>query len=256
MSIPTQTHASPVNIADQEPTFPYGWRYVELTHPDGSMTIEQIALTLDDVAHPQVGDQVTHSDLHQRICTYLYNVFRGLLAAFPTAVVLHDVRVAWDVAEIRPHGPDLAVIFEVRERKNWSTFDVAVEGTRPALIVEVTSPETRSIDLAKKVEEYDLVGVANYVIIDLVQRKGQIVPRLLGYRQTPSVYAVIAPDDQGRIWLEPLNCWLATTPDGVICSDATGAPLSDYPELKTALESAEDRIRALEEEVRRLREAS
>ena len=34
----------------------------------------------------------------------------------------------------------LAVIFGVRERQNWGTFFVAKEGVRPALIIEVTSP--------------------------------------------------------------------------------------------------------------------
>ncbi len=73
--------------------FPYGWRYIERVAPDGTVSFEQVPLTLEDVAHPQEGDQVTHSDLHQRICAYLYNVLRGLLAGIPGAVVLHNVRI-------------------------------------------------------------------------------------------------------------------------------------------------------------------
>lgn len=138
---------------------------------------------------------MTHSDVHQRICIYLFNVFRGLLVSTPAAVVLHDVRVAWDTPDVKPHGPDLAVILGVHEHKNWSTFDVAEEGVRPVLLVEVTSPETRHIDLTTKLEEYDLAGVPFYVIVDIVQRRGQSIPGLLGYRQTPSVYAVLAPDE-------------------------------------------------------------
>jgi hypothetical protein len=69
--------------------------------------------------------------------------------------VLHDVRVAWDHPEIKAHGPDLAVFFGVPEQRHWSTFDVAEEGARPVLVVEVTSPETRSIDLVDKLDEYD-----------------------------------------------------------------------------------------------------
>lgn len=247
--------------------FLYGWRYVEQRLPDGSTRFEQIPLTLEDVLHPQEGDQVTHSDLHQRICIYLFNVFRGLLAALPSAVVLHDVRVAWDVPGLKGHGPDLAVIFDVRERKNWSTFDVAQEGVRPALIVEVTSPETRSLDLTTKLEEYDLAGVPLYVIVDLVHRKGQIVPRLLGYRQTPMVYEVLPPDDRGRLWLDPLNVWLAVEEQHIVCYDAAGRPLGDYLELQAALAAeiearaadvaaraaAEQRIRELEAELLRLR---
>lgn len=113
MSLSTQE----ATVAPPGNPFPYGWRYVERTAPDGSVTFEQTPLSLEDVLHPQEGDQVTHSDLHQRICVYLYNVLRGLLAGVPGAVVLHDVRIAWDDPDLKAHGPDLAVIFGVRERK-------------------------------------------------------------------------------------------------------------------------------------------
>lgn len=59
-------------------------------------------------------------------------------AGDPTAVVLNHGRIAWDVPGLGAHGPDIAVILGVRERKNWSTFDVAAEGVRPALIIEIT----------------------------------------------------------------------------------------------------------------------
>jgi putative restriction endonuclease len=255
----TQDSRSSVSTASSV-TYPYGWRYHERILPDGRVIVEQDPLTAEDVLHPLEGDQVTHSDLHQRICIYLYNVFRGLLATMPSAVVLHDVRVAWDMPDLKPHGPDLAVIFGVRQSKNWSTFDVAQEGVRPALIIEVTSPETRSIDLTTKLEEYDLAGVPLYIIIDLVQRQGQIVPRLLGYRQTPLVYAVVAPDERDWLWLESLKVWLGIHEQTIVCYDAAGAPIGDYPDLKTALTmeaearaTAEQRVKELEAEVRRLR---
>ncbi len=79
------------------------------------------------------------SDLHHQLCTYLYDVLR----AHPGAIVISDVRIAWDVPGLRPYGPDIAVIVGVRERQNWRAFDVAQEGVRPVLIIEVTSPESR-----------------------------------------------------------------------------------------------------------------
>ncbi len=245
-----------MTTATETPTtdrFPYGWRYVERVAPDGTVTFDRIPLTLEDVAHPQEGDQVTHSDLHQRICAYLYNVLRSVLASIPGAVVLHDVRIAWDLPDLKAHGPDLAVIFGVREPKNWSTFDVAIEGVRPTLIIEVTSPEMRVIDLMIKLDEYDLAGVEFYVIVDVVQRRGQVAPRLLGYRRTPTVYGVLSPDAQGRLWIEPLQIWLGVQEQAVICHDASGKPIGDYPDLQAALMTAEQRIAALEAELRRLR---
>jgi hypothetical protein len=187
-------------------------------------------------------------------------VFRGLLATMPGGVVLHDVRVAWDTPDVKPLGPDLAVILGVRERKNWSTFDVAEEGVGPSLVVEVTSPDTRHLDLTAKLEEYDLAGVPLYIIVDIVQRRDQVVLRLLGYRQTPSVYAVLSPDECGWLWLEPLKIWLGIEDQVVVCYDESGTPIADYTALKTALDAeaaarmaAEARLQELEAELRRLR---
>lgn len=268
--MPSETH-SPITPATPPATeaFPYGWRYVRHELPGGGVRWEQVPLTREDVLHPQEGDQVTHSDIHQRICVYLYNVFRALLTLIPGAVVLHDVRIAWDMPELKAHGPDLAVIFGVREQKNWSTFDVAREGVRPALIIEVTSPETRSIDLTEKLEEYDLAGVPLYVIVDLLQRGGKTLPRLLAYRRSDTVYTVIPPDERGWIYLEPLKLWLGLNGQEVICYDEQGQPVGDYTEVKASLEhiqaaleaeqrvrtEAERRIQELEAELRRLRGA-
>ncbi|GIW01228.1 Uma2 family endonuclease [Roseiflexus sp.] len=135
---------------------------IKRTVPDGSIAFEQVPLTPEDVLHPQEGDQVTHSNLHRHICVYLYTVLRRRLAGVTGAVVLYDVRIAWDDLALKAHRPDLAAIFGIREHKNWSAFDVAAEGVRPTVLIEITSPETREIDLTVKLDEYDLAGVEFY----------------------------------------------------------------------------------------------
>jgi Uma2 family endonuclease len=86
-------------------------------------------------------------------------VLTAELAGDPTAVVLADMRIVWDVPDLEPHGPDIAVILSVRQRRTWSTFDVAAEGVRPSLIVEVTSSSTASLDRSVKLEEYEQARV-------------------------------------------------------------------------------------------------
>jgi Uma2 family endonuclease len=238
---------------DPTDPFRYGWRPVEQRRPDGGVEIVRVPLTLDDVLHPRKGDQMTHSDAHERCCVYLYDVFRAQLAADPRAVVLKDVLIAWDVDDLRPHGPDVAVIREVRARQNWSTFDVVAEGTRPALIVEVTSPETAAIDRLIKYEEYDLARVPLYLIVDLVSRRGQASPRLLAYHRGLDGYRELPPNDLGRIWLEPLGLWVGIENDAVVCYQADGSPIGDYTAQVEARAAADERIRQLEAEVRRLR---
>lgn len=234
----------------------YGWRYVRRELPDGGFFTEQVPLTLEDVLHPEEGDQVTHSSAHQRRIRYLGNVFSARLRHDPNAVVLDDVRVKWDVPELQPHGPDIMVIVGVRERKVWSTFDVAAEGVRPALIVEVISPETRAIDRSAKLDDYELAGVPLYVLVDAVTRRGVETVRLFGYTLTPRGYQALGLDEQGRLWLEPLRLWLGVAENELVCYDEAGQPLEDYVEVVEALGAAEARIEALEAELRRLRAAS
>src|SRR5689334_12394382 len=169
----TVAAASSIGPTQPEDPFRYGWRYVRHLRPDGVEDFEQVPLTLEDVLHPQEGDFSTHSHDHGRRNYYLLDVFGAQLADDPLAVVLHDVWIAWDIPGLGAHGPDIAVIFGVRERKNWSTFDVAREGVRPTLIIEVTSPETAAIDRSSKLEEYNLARVPLYVIIDTLISGGK-----------------------------------------------------------------------------------
>jgi Uma2 family endonuclease len=141
---------APAPLPEDDP-FRYGWRYVRRPTPDDPNHLEQVPLTLEDVLHPEVGDFIVHSDRHETDRMYLTAVLRARLEPHGQAIVLSDVRVAWDVPDLRPHGPDVMVIPGLRERRDWSTFDVAEEGVRPALIIEITSPETRENDVVRKV---------------------------------------------------------------------------------------------------------
>ncbi len=194
---------------------------------------------------------MTHSEAHQRRCVYLYNVLRARVADDPTAVVLQDVRIKWDVPEVRPHGPDLMLIRGVREPRNWST-DVAQEGVRPELIIELTSPETASLDRSHKLDQYDLVGVPLYIIIDTVITRKQTGLRLLGYTQTETGYQVLAPNGRGWLWLAPVRLWLGIENDEVVCYDEAGTPIADYTDVARARAAAEARAAAAEARLRDL----
>lgn len=258
---------------DEPDPFRYGWRYIRHTDEHGGDRFEQVPLTLEDVLHPQEEDFIVHSEAHEWRNVYLYDLFRARVVDDPTAVVLHDCRVAWDVPGLRAHGPDIAVIVGVRERKNWATFDVAVEGMRPALIVEVTSPETASLDRSNKVDGYERAGVPLYVIVDTALPQRSAI-RLLAYALTERGYQPYPADARGRLWLSPVRLWLGVADDEIICYDEADQPIGDYTALTAALAAAEQRIteataardeaedraaeaetrlRALEAELRRLR---
>jgi len=215
------TTIAPIQQPPDDP-FRYGWRYVRRISAADNLEFAQIPLTLEDVLHPQEGDFIVHSEAHERRNRYLYDVFGARLAGDPGAVILHDVRVAWDIPGLKAHGPDLAVILGIRERKNWSTFDVAIEGVRPALIVEITSPETAALDRSAKLEQYTRARVPLYIIVDTLAYEG--VPRLLilGYRQGPQGYQPLAPNERGWLWLDVVRVWLGVADNEIVCYDEAG----------------------------------
>jgi Uma2 family endonuclease len=240
--------------------FRYGWRYVRVTRPDGTEVLDQVPLTLGDVLHPEVGDIIVQSDPHDSDLAYQKAVYKVRLQDNPTAVVLSDCQVDFNIPGVKPLCPDIAVFFGVRRRILWSSFDVAEEGATPALVVEVTSPETRSNDVETKVDYYHRGKVPWYVIADVTFEEGnERRIELILYRRTRIGYKRVEADERGRIWLEPVRLWLGQVrdPSGgfmrLACFDPdTGEEVGDYAAISRALAESE---RLREEESRARAEA-
>ncbi|MDM8526593.1 Uma2 family endonuclease [Anaerolineales bacterium HSG24] len=213
---------------EPEDRFQYGWRYVCRTLPSGKTVHERIPLTLYDILHPEIGDFQVHSRDHERFCNYLEYVFSAQLRDNPTAIVLQDVRVAWAASGVDPHGPDVSVIFGVKADKNWSTFNEMKEGTKPSLIVEVTSPKTRNVDLENKYTEYAQAGVTYYLIVDTPKPNDLHSRRVLGYELKGTSYVALPSNNQGWFWLPPLHIWLGLQGTNVCCYDSNGQAIGDY----------------------------
>ncbi len=249
MTIKTLTSVEVVKQIKADPFF-YGWRYVLRPLPNGDFYREQVPLTLEDILHPEEDDFRVHALEHEDICAYLYGVFKAQVAPDPHAIVMYDVRVAWANRTVRPHTPDVSVVFGVKQYKNWSTFDEQIEGTKPSLIVEVTSPSTRQIDLIDKFDQYDLVGVPYYIMIDLTPRVDTVEYRILGYESGPKGYVNMIPNQQGWLWLPPLKVWLGLEGQVPRCYDAAGQKLGDYTQLHTALLEAKEVISTTETQLK------
>jgi colicin import membrane protein len=234
----TVIHPAPGPAVPPDPDpFRYGWRYRTETRPDGTRAVRQVPLTLEDVLHPQLGDVIVENSDHKKNCGYLEYVLRWRLARDPSALVLADCGVYWDVPGLGHHSPDVSVIFGVRERRErWSSFDVAEQGVRPTLLIELTSPATRNLDLVDKVRDYHRAAVPHYVIVD-EEREGEPL-RVLGYRYTPEGYVAVALDGQGRMPLEGLGLLLGVRGSRVVLFDAaSGEEVGDYDSVCRALEA-------------------
>jgi Uma2 family endonuclease len=231
---------------DPNDPFRYGWRDVAHEQANGSITYERIPLTLENVLHPREGDHIMQNEEHVVWGVYLYTVLTHLLARDPTAIVFQDVLFIWDVPDLKGHAPDIAVVFGVRPGHRDS-FDVAEEGARPILIVEITSPSTGNLDRQTKLEEYHLVGIPFYIIIDRRIVRRQRTLRLLGYRYTPVGYEPLTTNERGWLWLEPVRAWLGIAGDKPVCYNEAGEPIGDYNQIAAVLSAAQDRAMAAEQ---------
>ena len=242
--------------------FRYGWRYVRVRGPGGEESLEQVPLTLEDVLFPEVGDFHVQTDAHDNDLGYLKDVFKSRLSGEPASAVISDTRVDWNIPGVRPLGPDVAVFRGVRRHIDWATFDVAAEGARPLMVVEVTSPDTRQNDLVDKVDYYHRAKVPLYVIADVRVQGERRSIELIGYRYAKGGYKRMALDEHGRLWLEPVRLWLGVTRDRrggyerLACFDPeTGEEVGDYTAIAAALAAealarAEAEARASEAEAR------
>jgi Uma2 family endonuclease len=232
----------------------YGWRYLKKLRPDGTVDLEEVPLTLEDVLHPQEGDVIPEANLQHIDSEYLGPIFRERAQRLPGGLALVDCLVDWGVPGIRAHSPDLSVFRNVTNPPvgNFGTFRLRPSGGRCALALEIVSPHTRTNDVVDKFDHYHRMHVPLYVLIDQATVNG---PRqVLGYRYTAPRYVRMRLDRQGRLLLKPLGLLLGVEGQHAVCYDAaTGERLGDYAALDQARRAAEQRIQELEAELRRLR---
>jgi Uma2 family endonuclease len=227
--------------AEPADPFRYGWRYVRQAGPDGAVTSHRVPLTLEDVLHPQEDDFIVQNDDHRRDCRYLEAILDAHLADQPDLYVFHDHRIDWGVEDVGAHGPDFAVIAGVPA--DWDglrgTFFLAEFGARPLLVIEVTSPSTREVDLDQKVDEYYRAGVPFYLIVDRLGGE----PRLLAYRAAERGYMRLRANADGCLEVEPIGLWLAFEEARLVARDRQGRRLRDYREVMREMQEADARAR-------------
>jgi Uma2 family endonuclease len=245
----------PPKRTDEKPF--YGWRYIKRIQPDGTEKYEEVELRQEDLLYPEVGDYVVQEADHTRDFIYCSNALEAFYRSDPSVVVLSDHRVDFGAAGVRPLGPDILVLFNVRQRLRNPTFELAAEGGRPVLVVEIASPNTYGNDMGIKRDLYHRVGVQRYVIVDRGPRN-EDPARLIGYARTRQGWRTMKPDAQGRLSLAPVALLIGIEDDRPWLYDATsGERLPDYAEAvdkareeEKARKKAEARARRAEKKAR------
>jgi|GEM_PF-1300647 len=256
--IEVQTSADPYSIDMNDP-YRYGYRHLFKTVGDEITIVGRKPLTLEDLLHPEEEDRRMQNSAHSFACYYLQASNFIQFDDEPDAVILHDVRIDWSVAGIKPFGPDITVILGSKldaEPEGKGTYVTGEDGPAPIMVFEITSPSTRPQDFFDKPILMQKVGLPYYFVVDIATRN----KRVYGYElNEDGCYIGIRPDDQGRVWVEPAKMWLGLNGKKVECFDADGNLLLTYSEIARALNQQTERANAeterADEEARRRREA-
>jgi Uma2 family endonuclease len=171
--------------------------------------------------------------------------------------------------------PDVTVTRGIPKKPPRRTYQLWVEGKPPCLVVEVTSASTRGEDLGKKKSCYERMGVEDYFLYDPFGE--YLNPSLQGFRLVDGRYRKIRPDLDGSLPTWAIGLKLKVVEERLRLVDAEGNLLPSGSELGPALkalraetaarqeaeaalqdeiaacQAADERVRALEEEIARLR---
>ncbi len=223
-----------------EDPFRLGWRYVREVGPDGEETVRQVPLTERDLLFPQEGDFVVRGEAHTRDVCYLRAALQTLLHQRPEIHVFADHRVDFAVLGVEPLGSDILVVDDLPE---WDgtrgTLDLAEQG-RPLLVVEITWPSTRSIDLGVKRELYARAGVPFYAVVDHQAGRGT---EMIVFRLGDGGYTVAFHAEEGRVTLRPLGLAIGLE-GGLSCVyDAAGKRVEEMPRIWAQVEEVEQRVK-------------
>ncbi|HEY0552666.1 MAG TPA: Uma2 family endonuclease [Thermoanaerobaculia bacterium] len=207
---------------------------------------------------PKIGDQVVQSYRHWRVTSQLHGIVLGhVQERWEEVLVLSDQKLLWGHREWRRPAPDITVIPNVPDSRNWegSSFNVGKTGLRPCLIIEVVSfsnAKIRQTDLVDKVDLYQREKIREYLALDPPQRSNGERFEWIGYRlDDGGRYRRIEPDAEGRIVSETTGLAFGLAPDakGIEVFEAeTGK------RLFTALERAAIEARKAEQEAQRAKQ--
>jgi Uma2 family endonuclease len=241
-----------------EPDWSLGWRYELVRDARGQERSIRVPLTPEEARHPKEGYVMPERTEHETISDDLADMLRGHYEADPSIAVFRDLVFEWDHPDVKSYAPDIAVVPNVRNRDaNRGQFVVADEGTRPTLVIEIVSRNSREEDRVNKVRNYALVGIREYVYIDVRVRRNELVGEVVGFRLQDNHYLPILPDEDDALYLESVNLRIGLEGNRVWLEDGeTGEDLLNDLQVRRAWRAEQEarqvaEVRAQAEEAAR-----
>ena len=99
--------------------------------------------------------------------------------------------------------------------------------------------------MCKKVKDYALVGVQEYIYIDHTVRRGKEVWEIVGFRLDGDYYLPMLPDEDGAYFCETIGLRIGLEEGRIWLEDAnTGQELLTNQQVRAALEAEAERANA------------
>ena len=205
-------------------------------------------LTEWDYLHPQEEDRFMSADLHSTTLHYLRQSLKIGLRHRTELTTFTELRIDWQRSDMEPHGPDGIVFEGMRPGFDRAEGTLPVEdfGAKVVAVFEVTSASTRHIDFGDKFDEFIVLGIPYFVVIDAAAPNGQ--PAILAFKLMKSGYRLMVDSPKLGVRIPPLDLWLRWESDRLILADRFGQDIPDELEMVDAFD--EQKARAEAEKVR------
>ena len=186
---------------------------------------------------------------HQAAMIYLSQAIEIATQQRPGVEVFADHRTDWQTGNVLPMGPDVVVFGDFHAEWDNSVGTLTVEdlGVTKLLVVEITSPSTRHVDLGEKPPLYHRVGVPYLLIVDLCP-PGGAEPQLLGFRANRKEFVPLKDNAEYGIWIPSVQMWFKLEGSRVVAHTSTKERILENREYAKRLD--EETVRAEAEKQR------
>jgi Uma2 family endonuclease len=204
------------------------------------------------------GKPMAETDAHRDQMVYLLDALREYFRDDPQVYVTGNIFLYYrdDTKTRQSVSPDIFVVRGVK-KKSRRIYNLDVERKAPDVVIELTSPNTKTEDLGTKRFIYASLGVKEYFLFDPYSEA--IRPALAGFRLGKGEYV---PMVGARLTSEVLGLHLVIEDDWLRLYDReTGERLRTHEESEAERRSAEKKAakavkayQAAESEILRLRD--